>query len=71
MTMKEMNTQEGDRLVVQGINVAHLEKVARKTSTTPGTVEGIINLRSDPLVRDQNKVKTLRKNAQGTLVTQK
>ena len=71
MTMKEMNIPEGDRLVVQGINVAHLEKVTLKTSMIPGTVEGIINLRRDPLVRDQNKVKTLRTNAQGTLVTQK
>ena len=71
MTMKEMNIPEGDRLVVQGINVAHLEKVTLKTSMIPGTVEGIINLRKDPLVRDQNKVKTLRTNAQGTLVAEK
>ena len=68
--MKEMNKHGGDRLVVQGINVAHLEKVTLKTSMIPGTVEGLINLKRDPLIRDQGKVKTPQTNAQGTLVTE-
>ena len=71
MTMKEMNIPEGDRLVVQRIDVAHLEKVARKTSMMPGAVEGLINLRIDPQIRDQSVVKTPQTNAQGTLVIEK
>ena len=71
MTMKEMNKHEGDRLVVQGIDVAHLEKVTLKTSMMPGTVEGLINLRIDPQIRDQSKVKTPQTNAQETLVAEK